>query len=551
MINLQYVAEAFNKLLGTNDYIVYLDTNFTPQENDTSRTLCVMTASRNPQALGGAIDSETLTLSFAFDIRITDREEAAKRKAGIASILGWRSFQITTPEDEVYDINSWVDLSPAEPARVDEGEFMQILPANGTALVSNHSVGATVSNRIRTYINDEEVTVMSYTSALVKGTDELVDLSDDDYQIEPQEISRTNTADITILYTGSEIDNYFRTLIESGTDSAGNEQMNKTYEVARSYPDTTITNTMALTEATTIAQAGAYMYYKLTFRKVGGGGSIEAANGVRSVKISGASALAIGANGKYTALVKYYGAESDDDVIWDTSELPSFCAASVDTDGTLTVINNSPKSGVAIKTATCYITAKSRENNSVTDKIAVTITYYTTVVSVAISKTFSGTYVKLDTSVQLVGVVTYNDGAISYGVTWSVALSEGKGVTINSAGRLTNNSTNGGNDIEVTVTATANDDTTKTATLVLTCEGGESEYTIYYTDGAHSSVSGPTTARAGSSVTVEGEADENYTITNISARVGDEVIAKVEDGDILTFEMPDSNVTITVTDTDY
>lgn len=560
MIDLHYIAEQYNKMLGTNDYIVYLDTNLTPHEDDTDRTLCVMTASRNPQALGGAIDSETLTLSFAFDIVISKKEQAAKRKAGITQILGWQSFQVHTPEGETYDVDSWLDLIAPDPARVDEGQLKQILSVGGTALVANHETGAIVSNRIKTYVDGEELTVMNYSAALTKGTDELINLSDDSFQIEPCEISQTNTADITALYTGSEIDKFFRNLIENGSS----EHINKVYKIARSYPDgVTALKSMKLIEASNTGQAGAYFYYHLSFRNVSDGSVIggKIASGMTATL---SETVSPGATVIGTATVDYLNAESDSDVTWDTSGLPPFCSVTR-SNGSIIIKNNSPASGASLQQTTCTVTVRANTDSAAVHSFSLIIPYYKAVESVSVisipNSTFNGEYVPFNATVRLMATVLYNDGTTDSDVTWSIAVSAGSGLTITgisiSGGYLTNESSGSdGDDITAIVTASATLDASQNGTLTLTCEGGMNYYSISYVNVDHATAGGPVSAREYDEVTIYGEADENYTVTNISAWTGYGTedptrIAQSEDSDELTFVMPASDVTITVSYTDY
>lgn len=50
-----------------------------------------------PFALGD-VDSETLQLTFTFDLTVSDLEIRDRRLALIKEILGWKSFQVKRPQ---------------------------------------------------------------------------------------------------------------------------------------------------------------------------------------------------------------------------------------------------------------------------------------------------------------------------------------------------------------------------------------------------------------------------------------------------------------------
>ncbi|MFQ7034537.1 MAG: hypothetical protein ACLRTQ_01990 [Candidatus Borkfalkia sp.] len=64
-----------------------------------------------PFALGD-VDSETLQLTFTFDLTVSDLEIRDRRLALIKEILGWKSFQVKTPAGETYNCDSFLEHSP-------------------------------------------------------------------------------------------------------------------------------------------------------------------------------------------------------------------------------------------------------------------------------------------------------------------------------------------------------------------------------------------------------------------------------------------------------
>lgn len=264
MIELQYLATEYNKLLGTSDFAVYLNTNKVP--DDTSpKTICTLTALRMPFAISNA-GAETLNITITCDLIVSDTETRDRRLSMIKDILGWRAFQIKTPEGEIYNCDSFLEQQPPSSPRVDTGVMIQPITVSGSCLVANAGLGALVSNRVKTFINDMEITVVAASPSLQKGTDDVPDLSGDTSLTELREISRTNTAEYSVLFCGSEIDKTFIKIIEGETDG-----LNQIYTVKRVYPfnpDYTITNAMKLTGGSITQQAGAFLLYRLIFQKV-------------------------------------------------------------------------------------------------------------------------------------------------------------------------------------------------------------------------------------------------------------------------------------------
>ena len=91
MIEMQYLAAAFNRLLGTDEFAVWLHTNINP-DRDGEKTTCTLLVQREPFALGN-IDAESVRVTLTFDLKIQPGPElAAARLAKIKDILGWQSF---------------------------------------------------------------------------------------------------------------------------------------------------------------------------------------------------------------------------------------------------------------------------------------------------------------------------------------------------------------------------------------------------------------------------------------------------------------------------
>ena len=108
----------------------------------------------------------------------------------IKGILGWQSFQLKTPEGETYNCDSFLEQQPPLSPRVDSGVMIQQIVITGTCLVANARSGAIVSNRVNTFIDDEEITLVSGTPSIQKGTDDNFNLTGESTLTEMDEISR-------------------------------------------------------------------------------------------------------------------------------------------------------------------------------------------------------------------------------------------------------------------------------------------------------------------------------------------------------------------------
>lgn len=261
MIELQYLATEFNKILGTDDFELHLNTNVVPSE-DESKTVCTMVALRTPFALGN-IDSETLHLTFTFDLVVSEEELYTQRLSRIKEVLGWRSFQVYTPEGEVYNCDSFLEQQPAGLPRIDTGEEVQQIVIAGTCLVANSALGAVVSNRVVTEVNGTFIRVIAANTALEKGTSEMLDLTSSSAISQVREIAQAHCTEYTLLYQGTDLDNRFLELIE-GRIQAPNE----IFTVRKIYPAFETQSLMKFISGSITEQAGAYLTYKILLKKV-------------------------------------------------------------------------------------------------------------------------------------------------------------------------------------------------------------------------------------------------------------------------------------------
>lgn len=80
---------------------------------------------------------------------------------------------------------------------------------------------------------------------------------------ELREISRQPSLQLTLLYTGTSVENTLLRIIE---DEAG-EELNRLFTVRRVYPAFSTSKEMKLTSGVIIEQAGAYLTYQVTLQK--------------------------------------------------------------------------------------------------------------------------------------------------------------------------------------------------------------------------------------------------------------------------------------------
>lgn len=81
MIDLQYLATAINRIVGANDFAVFLNTNVAPGED--GRTAVTLSATRVPFGFTTEeIDAESLNITLTFDLsasNVSARDQGAFR----------------------------------------------------------------------------------------------------------------------------------------------------------------------------------------------------------------------------------------------------------------------------------------------------------------------------------------------------------------------------------------------------------------------------------------------------------------------------------------
>lgn len=274
MIELQNLAKSFETLLGSNDFHVYWDA-MTEPERDSKITPCTLQASRVPFALNN-LDAETLNIKLTFDLLLIPTTER-DRKAKIIreKLLGWVKLDVIQLETEMdgdtyektYTCDAFFSQMPplADP-RPDTGIIIQQVTMQGTMLVSSNTSGMLTANRVDTYIDDFKMNVLGYGATVGKGAENVLNLSAGATRAEMLSLTNSNVFAFTLLFANSLKDKEFISILEGGEEKDG---INTTYKVQRTYPDgTTYTNVCKLVDGTLNHQAGAFLYYTLTFQKI-------------------------------------------------------------------------------------------------------------------------------------------------------------------------------------------------------------------------------------------------------------------------------------------
>lgn len=268
MISLVTLAEKYQQLLGEDFYVVW-NANTAPEES--TRTVTTLQATRIPFGLGN-VGAETLNVKLTFDLLLIPLEERNRRAEIIKGLLGWNSFDVTetyTDEDGEYTVTYNCDSfleqkQPLSEPRPDLGILIQQLTVEGTILLCENTTGILTSNRIKTYLDGEELKVITYEAQIDKGADSNLKLSAGEVLPETAMISKTNSYVMSVLYTGTAIEKAL--LLEIEGEAA---EINTAHELTRIYPDgTIITNFCKLANGKSNHQAGAFFTLSLSFVKV-------------------------------------------------------------------------------------------------------------------------------------------------------------------------------------------------------------------------------------------------------------------------------------------
>lgn len=273
MIRLDFLASAFNELLGYDKYCVYLNSNAFPDDIG-DRTVVTMSALRVPFWFStDEIDAESMTITLTFDLPCDAYgEDVVIRDGALARIqtilLGHRCFNVLQPS-ATYVVNSYLEQQPPGPPYVDGGRITQQIVISGNILVQNSSCGAVVGNDVKVYINGTRLLKVNRASNTQIGTDNNIPLSEETTLPEVFAISRTNTKTLTFLYTGKTIENEFLKIAEGVSFDVNKEY---TYKVV--YPTFSVEVPFKIVGVSSEDSAGVWLKYALTIQAIDNAGEV-------------------------------------------------------------------------------------------------------------------------------------------------------------------------------------------------------------------------------------------------------------------------------------
>ena len=265
MINLEYLAYAFNEIIGKDKYLVYLFTNGAPLDTQ-GRHVVSLNVLRVPFGYTSEeLDAESLQCTLTFDLPC-DKYGAVRDKALAVieeRLLGRQVFNIEQPDGVVYVANTFFEMQPLGVPRLDGGLMQQII-VSGRVLVQNADCKALVGNDVKISINDELLLKITNSSTTQIGTDANVKLSENITLPEMYAITRASTKAMEFLYTGKDIENKFLQIAE-GVDFDLNEE----YTYKAEYPTFTITLPFKILSVDISLALGVYVQYKLAIQQIG------------------------------------------------------------------------------------------------------------------------------------------------------------------------------------------------------------------------------------------------------------------------------------------
>lgn len=222
MIDLQYFANEINRVLGTKDFAVYLNTNKRPET--TEKTVVTLSAMRVPFGFTTEqLDAESVSVTLTFDLSVKSSKRDIVLNIIKNKLLGWKSFYFSVPSEKEaaekeatdnYVVETFFEQQPPSNPYLDNGGITQQIVVSGNALFKADSCGAIVGNNIVVKLDGNELLKVNRTVNMQTGTDNNVVLSSDSIVPEVNILSRSSTFQITCIYRGTEIDNKLLTIAE-------------------------------------------------------------------------------------------------------------------------------------------------------------------------------------------------------------------------------------------------------------------------------------------------------------------------------------------------
>ncbi|MBQ3221186.1 MAG: hypothetical protein IJB34_04425 [Clostridia bacterium] len=273
MIDLEELAYAFNAVLGTDDFLVYLNSNAYPDDIG-ARNVVTMTALRIPFGFTREeLDAESLTVTLTFDLPCDVRgERAVVRGNALETIekklLGRQRFRVEQADGTTYIVNTFFEQQPPANPYADSGGITQQIVVSGKALAQNCACKALVGNDVLVSVsadgkNYTRLLKVTRVATAQTGTDANVPLSEETTLPCVRALSRTHTKALTFLYTGLAIENEFLKIAEGAPFD-----VNKVYYYKVEYPDFALIVPFLLLSVSSQDSAGVYLQYTLNVQTV-------------------------------------------------------------------------------------------------------------------------------------------------------------------------------------------------------------------------------------------------------------------------------------------
>lgn len=261
MIDLQYLATAINRIVGTNDFAVSLNTNGASAGD--GRTVVTLAATRVPFGFTTEeIDAESLNITLTFDLTAKDLTKRDKSLFAIKNtLLGWRSFTVEQPEGDAYAVECFLEQqAPASPY-TDSGGITQQIVVSGTVLIRNIECGAVIGNNVGIYLDDVKLLKAQRGGGMQGAGENNLPLSESGTLLQNRIVSRTHTAQLTCIYTGKPIEKEFLKIAEGCA-----QDVNKIYTYRVEYPALTIVAPVKIQAVSITDGAGVFLQYTLTLQ---------------------------------------------------------------------------------------------------------------------------------------------------------------------------------------------------------------------------------------------------------------------------------------------
>jgi hypothetical protein len=270
MIDLNYLATAFNRIIGTDKYLIYVFTNAFPEPLG-NRNAVTMNVTRVPFGFeSDEFNAESMNVTFTFDLPANAYgDDLQTRDIALEDIrvklLGRKKFTVVTPDDEEYIINCAFEQQPPPNPYLDSGRVTQQIVVSGTVLVQEKNCLAIIGNDVKVSIDGVELLKTTHSASVNIGSDNNIPLSENNTFIDTVNISRINTKSVSFMYTGKEIENEFIAIAEGAYKDY---DINKVYEYKVEYIGVNgqtmiITTPVKIVSASLQTSLGVFLQYTL------------------------------------------------------------------------------------------------------------------------------------------------------------------------------------------------------------------------------------------------------------------------------------------------